>query len=164
MKRLILIFILVAVLVGCKSNEESVSSKLENENTQVESNAEDVANSEEIKTSNAELYVMKFASIQQGEHNSKAEIDINDDNTVVLYDFYYDGKAPDVYIAVGDFDDNGEFVKGEIISELIEGVYEGQEYRFTIKEGVNIDNYTAISIYCDRYSEDFASAELININ
>ncbi len=164
MKKLILILILCLALVGCNSEMEPEKLNSNDENSQIVDSEKEVEGENDIKNTVADIVVLKMASIPEGEHKSRAEVDINDDNTVVLYDFYYDGKAPDVYIAVGDFDENGNFVKGELISELIEGVYEGAEYRFNIPNEVDLNKYTAISIYCDRYSEDFASAKLININ
>ncbi len=161
MSKLIWILTVCFLLSACGSNQPSeVNEETQEAVAVLPSDSKAVI---EEKTIIPELYVVKYASIQTGEHNSSAEIDINNDNTVILNEFYYDGKAPDVYIALGNFDENGEFVKGEIVSPLIEGVYKGEEYRFTLSSDIDFDSYTAISIYCNRYSEDFASAQLIDI-
>ncbi len=162
MRKVVLLIIFCFVLSGCSAKAKEVKTADE-EVSVVENNVEE-ENEEEIKTSTANIKVLKYAVIPTGEHNASADVDFNDDRTVVLTNFYYDGKAPDVYITLGNFDDNGAFIKGVIVTPLIEGVYKGDEYKFTLASDIDLNDYSAISIWCDNYSEDFSSANIIDIN
>ncbi len=159
MRKAILIFFVCLILVACSSKTQNLQELESFESDEMPIQTQ----SDEVKTSTTDEYVIKYATILTGEHNSSAQVDINDDLSVNLYNFFYDGKAPDVYIALGNFDNNGNFVKGEVVSPLIEGVYKGEDYKFSLSSDINLESYTAISIYCNQYSEDFASAELIDI-
>ncbi len=166
MKHLLIVFSLCTLFVSCTNNiaqgsDISISSSepmtsvsqvtstgSENENPSADSTTSPVAE---------EVSLVSSAVIENGEHESSATISIYSDNSVEVLNFNYDGRAPDVYIAVGNKSENGAFERVALISEKIEGVQQDATLKLTMDD---VGTFNAVSIYCEQYADDFGSSIL----
>ncbi len=160
---LVLAVILAVSLVGCGSDDFSSDTRLsDSETNSVESGSvedSEEASSESDSEDGGESSLLKSAIVTDGEHNVSGEIFIYSDNTLVIENFTYDGKAPDTYIALGHHD-GGKFVLGEVVSEIIVDAYSGEEYSIELPSNLDIADYDAVSVYCLAFGENFGSADL----
>ncbi len=167
---LIITLAFVAIAVSCSAPTQqlqedtaetsTVSQELpENNEVQTEEN-----NSESIQRDSMsdvqeidEIVLVKTAQIENGEHSVSAIINFFSDNTLVLENFNYDGKGPDVYVAIGNKADGGEFEKTKLVTEKLVKQYEAETITIQVEEG---ELFNAVSVYCDYYADDFGSAVL----
>ncbi len=166
--KLALLFILsisiLMFMVGCSGDEAAQSTSPVSQASESVSSVS-VASSEisnassdaSMPSSAEEVTLLKSASITDGAHDVSATIELYSDNTMLVTGFNYDGKAPDVYIAIGTKPDGGTFEPTQMVTEKLEGAYENGELTIQLPEGVDFD---AVSVYCEQYNDDFGSAVL----
>ncbi len=171
MKRIILVFLACCILmVGCSAQdnepnslqqqENAVSSELtiqsqSNETQEQMQQSTQQVQSQKEQASNTVL--LKTAVIENGSHGVTAQISLFSDNTLVLENVNYDGKAPDVYIAIGNKTEGEKFEKTKLVTEKIEEELREETIIIQLEES---DDFNAVSIYCDFYADDFGSAIL----
>ncbi len=112
------------------------------------------------ETSEEQVTLSHTATITGGSHNSSATVNLYSDNTIEVLSFNFDGRAPDVYIALGNYDNNGVFQRTLIVSPKLEGAFTDATLNYTIEEDVAFD---AVSIWCEAYAEDFGSANFVDL-
>ncbi len=151
-------------MVGCSGNQPeqstasvSPASESVSSTSAADSEVNDDSNDGSVPTSAEEVTLLKSASITDGAHDVSAVIELYSDNTLLVTGFNYDGKAPDVYIAIGTKPDGGEFEPTQMVSEKLEGAYENGELTINLPEGATFD---AVSVYCEQYNDDFGSVVL----
>ncbi len=171
MKKNIIKLLLVAIfsvgLIACSAQETQQSSQQSSssvvsqvpESSSVPASESSSQQTQDVTTQ--EVTVLKTATIQDGDHDVSATIEFMSDGTFTAKGFTYDGKAPDTYIALGSYDDEGEFVYEALVSPIIEGAYDNQDISFSLPEDIALEDYTAVSVWCHRFTEDFGSAELV---
>ncbi len=115
---------------------------------------------EEPVTEEAVATPLKSGTIVDGQHDAAATVVLYDNQTIEVSDFTYDGRAPDTYIALGHFDENGVFVYEVWASEKFTEAAVGETFTLTVDDSVDLSQYTAVSIWCHAFSEDFGSAPL----
>lgn len=79
---------------------------------------------------------------------------ILDERTIRLENFSYNGGGPDVriYLGVGN-----SFANGPVLTGTISGqVYNNQTLDLTIPDGVSLDDFDAISVWCTLFSISFS--------
>ncbi len=155
------VILTLVFMVSCSQAEpESQSSDTESESS-VSTQSEDMGSKTDSSMDNGSssmtASVVKSGTITDGQHLVSAEVKLYSDNTLELVNFNYDGAAPDVYVAIGNKSDDGEFEKLELASDIIEG--EQSDATLMIKLDTTED-FNAVSIYCDEFSEDFGSTVL----
>ncbi len=104
-----------------------------------------------------EQKIIKSGQIVDGEYNVSATVNLYDDNRIELVNFNYNGRAPDVYIAIGNKTDGGVFQKIKLVTDKLEGKHENQSIIINVESS---ESFNAVSVYCDAYSEDFGSTVL----
>ncbi len=92
-------------------------------------------------------------------HNVSGNVTVYEDNSIDVVLFNYDGRAPDVYFALGHYN-NGEFVYEILITDIITEAFVDDTYEIIVDDDINLDDYEAISVWCHEFSEDFGSTEL----
>ncbi len=153
--------LLTIIFVSCSSEpqqETTPNEQTEPPTTEQPTTTTPEEQQESAETEQPELaFLIKSGTITDGEHSVSATVDLYSDNTLVLSDFNYDGKAPDVYIAIGNKAEGGEFELIELVTTKLEGVFEDNVISIQLE---NIEGFNAVSVYCDAYSEDFGSTIL----
>ncbi len=152
--------VLVIAMSACTNTDEKQQSEsLVESDTQatIDANEESEDLSDAIQVA---PIIVKQASIPIGEHNAGGEIKVYDTNTVEVSNFTYDGGAPDTYIALGNYDAEGNFVYKVIISNELNKTYDNESFSLILPSTVDINEYDAISVWCDQFSENFADAPL----
>ncbi len=148
-KVIVLVLVLCLLLTGCSQKEEPITT----EETQITEESQAHAEADE------DAAVIKAAIIPKGEYDTSGKVEIMDNNILRISEFNYNGGAPDVYIALGNYDDNGDFIYGELVSPKLEGEYTNEELVYEISQNVDVNQYNAVSIWCHNFSEDFSSGE-----
>ncbi len=138
MKKILLMFLSLIFLAGCSSTstDDKKIDILEEEKPEV------------ILTGSLETYA----------HDVSGNVKIYEDGTLEITNFNYDGLAPDVYLALGHITD--DFLYQILLSEELEEAYEDETYTMIIPETVDINNYSALSVWCHEFAEDFGSTAL----
>ncbi len=168
MKKLVILILASLFLVSCAQNQEGTPEETTSEIPVLETtevfdenaNEVEVVVEDEMDVEVEEVTVLKSAMIEEGQHDATANVIFRSDNTFSLENFSYDGQAPDTYISVGNFDDNGNFVFGANITPVFDRAYDDETLIFELNSEIVLDDYSAVSIWCHRFSEDFASAKL----
>ncbi len=154
-----------AVMAACSTpaqEEEPLQSGAtpQAEQSQVEEASQEEAMQEPAEQTTDEAAIVKSGVITDGEHDVAAVVNLYSDNTLEIVGLSYDGKAPDVYIAIGNKTEGGAFEKTELVTEKFEGSYENHDITIELGEG---KEFTAVSVYCDVYAEDFGSVILQDV-
>ncbi len=116
--------------------------------------------SEEAPQDSIDVTTLKTATIAGTEHDVAAQVELLSDGTLNLTGFSYDGGAPDAYIALGNITD-GKFANELLIGVPFDRAYDNETFSTVLDEAALAADYTAISIWCHAYSEDFGSAEFV---
>ncbi len=167
MKRKVLLYTLVLslmiLLIGCGSGAPSEVLDDADIKSRSDGQSDDINDSDDDKPlESLDDSVVKMTTVT-GVHNISGDIFIYDDNTLVIENFTYDGKAPSTFVVLGHHDDDGFFVFETTISDIIVDAYEGEDYFIEAPDGVNLADYEAVSIYCVQYSENFGSSDFLQI-
>ncbi len=168
MFKLLLICSSLCFLTACSANQTSTSEPSTSVELESISEVESEAESEAVTTETVEGEVTTQSntitktlsgSITNGLYQVAAQITLSSDSILNLEQVSYTGRAPDVYIALGNIE-NGIFVPTEIISEKLDRAYENESLSFDLKE-YDLSEFNAVSFWCDAYSEDFGSTLLV---
>ncbi len=164
MKKLLIIALSIVLFSACSNDvqKSSISEAMmkDTASSLPETNESEVSSSSSEDVEARDIYVIRKASISEGEHNVSADIILYSDNTLEITNFNYDGKAPDTYIAVGNIED-GKFAKVALISDIIEDKQENTTIILAIDDSLE---FNAVSIWCDKYKEDFGSDLLLSVS
>ncbi len=162
MKKILTALLALLLLTACQTNEQT--SQTEATTPQASQEATTTIPEltvetleildEDVPLAEPEITIEMVASITDGDHDVSAQATIYSDGKLILENFYYDGAAPDVYVALGTKDDEGNFTLEQIISEKLEGAFENATFSVEIPLDVE---FNAVSIWCDQYTEDFGS-------
>ncbi len=166
--KLALVFIISILIlmfkVGCSGDETAQSTSPASQASEsvpaasvASSEVSDASSDASMPSSAEEVTLLKSASITDGAHDVSAVVELYSDNTLLVTGFNYDGKAPDVYIAIGTKPEGGAFEPTQMVTEKLEGAYENGELTISLPEGATFD---AVSVYCEQYNDDFGSAVL----
>ncbi len=167
MYKIFVIFVMFIFLTACAQNGDDIdtnSKASQSPQSELDSQVDSKPQSGEAEATEEPLQeegasVLKTAVFEPGEHSTSGTLEILSDNTVKISNFSYDGLAPDVYIALGTLSDNGEFVFEVVLTEIIVGDYNDEDVILNFAEDIDISQYSAASIWCLQYSEDFNSSE-----
>ena len=92
-------------------------------------------------------------------HAISGTLTIIDDRTLEVSNFGYDGGGPSVFFYLGT---DGEFSGGRggiLIGPQLNGrSYSGETIRLTLPDGVTLDDFNGVSVWCDIFGVDFGSA------
>ncbi len=92
-------------------------------------------------------------------HDISGTLTIIDDRTLEVSNFGYDGGGPSVFFYLGT---DGEFSGGRggiLIGPQLNGrSYSGETIRLTLPDGVTLDDFNGVSVWCDIFGVDFGSA------
>ncbi len=169
MKVQLLVLAVVLFFASCSTDDDTSSKASVSSSTPVasqstdESSVPEVSSEQEDSSSDIQAEdktIIQTATITDGAHASSAIINIYSDNSVEVLNFNYDGKAPDVYIAVGNKDNSGNFERVALLSNKIEGAQ--QDATLMLELG-DVTEFNAVSIYCEQYSDDFGSSLLESV-
>ncbi len=168
MKKIILLGLVSAlILVSCTQQEqpaEVAPSPTEESSQPAQTTSEPTSEPQSTASVSTavqdEAVLIQTATITGGAHDSSATINIYSDNSVEVLNFNYDGRAPDVYIAIGNIVDGGTFEKVALISDKITVAQENTTLALAIEPN---EVFNAVSIYCDQYSDDFGSIVLTEV-
>lgn len=90
-------------------------------------------------------------------HNVSGSALINDDCTITISNFDYDGGGPDVFVYAGV---NGNFAEGFKISDKLNGrEYNSETLVLTLPDGYDLDDLTGLSIWCVDFNANFGDLE-----
>ena len=109
------------------------------------------------------------ASFLNFTHSIGGTLTVLDDRTLQVTDFSYDGGGPAVYFYLGTVRPtadpgaplSSDFVVGQQIGGLLNGrVYNGDTITLTLPDGVTLDDFNSVSVWCDLFSINFGDARL----
>lgn len=93
-------------------------------------------------------------------HNVEGTVRIVDEDTLEIKGFSYDGGGPAVYFYLGEENSDGSFAAGLGIGPLLTGsVYSNDTLTVDLPEGVTLDGYNAVSVWCVDFAVNFGSGE-----
>ncbi len=149
-------------LVSCSSatdaSQDSPASSQEISSAMPAISSEAVSSEMDTSSEPAQATPLKTATLSGIAHDVSGTVHVYENGTLELLNFSYDGAAPDVYVAFGSMDENGIFQYEILATALIEGEYNNETVVLPLEDGVDSTAYTAVSIWCHEFSEDFGSA------
>lgn len=96
-------------------------------------------------------------------HNVSGTVTIVDANTLLVENFYYDGGGLTVYFYLGERDLSSDFETGLGIGPELSGtMYNNEQLIIHLPGDVNLDDYTAISVWCVDATVNFGSGSFID--
>lgn len=138
-----LLFVLAFMLLGCGSDEESVT--LPNPVPQ----AQDCPSTHSLVGESRSLRVSNTYGI-------RGTVTIISDCEIEISNFFYNGSGPAVSVYGGN---NGNFADGISLSEPIQGRrFEDETLTVFLPEGTTLDEINSFSIWCFQFNIDFSSA------
>lgn len=89
-------------------------------------------------------------------HDAGGMATVVDENTIRFDDFTYDGADVDVYIYLGI---EGVSLRdyGIQLSEELKVEHNGSTFELDLPEGITLEDFDTVSVYCYRYDEVFAT-------
>ncbi len=161
MKRCMVGVVSLLFLASCGSTQEAVQSAASA--PQVVSSAPIASSSfaqQATQEEGAARTLLKTATLLGTAHDVAGTVNVYDDGVLEIEGFSYDGTAPDVYVAFGSLSEEGAFQYEVLATPLIEGAYSNETLALTMESGVDAAAYSAVSIWCHDFEEDFGSAPL----
>jgi hypothetical protein len=98
------------------------------------------------------------ADIPPGAHNVEAMVTVIDERTIHVEHFTYDGTAPAVYFYLGETDSDMDFANGLQLEPHLDRAYDDESLTLHLPEGLSLDDYGAISVWCAQFDVNFSSA------
>ncbi len=177
-KTLLILFVFLCVIfmfscakesdtqIQSSSSQNSESSAfLQEDSDSTQSNGADTADAKDSEDETKETVVVtKTATITNGQHNVSATFTFFSNNTLEVSNFYYDGKAPDTYISIGNIGDDNKYVHAEALSDIIVDAYEGETLIIELPQSINTDDYNAVSVYCLAFNDSFGSSHILPVS
>ena len=94
-------------------------------------------------------------------HGIAGTLTILDDRTFEVTNFFYDGGGPSVYFYLGTGGDYSSRGVGIQVGPLLNGrVYAGDTVRVTLPDGITLDDFDGVSVWCDLFFANFGDARL----
>ncbi len=98
------------------------------------------------------------AVLETHAHGVEGTARIVDDCSIEISDFHYDGGGLDVRAIVSADPGFGSYQK--ISEDLREGgPYEGMSLALSLREGMSLDDFSHLSIWCEAVGSSFADGE-----
>ncbi|MFG0252304.1 MAG: DM13 domain-containing protein, partial [Phycisphaerales bacterium JB038] len=94
-------------------------------------------------------------------HDVEGEITIIDEFTLQVEGFSYDGTAPAVYFYLGAENTDDAFDNGLELQPQLDRPYSDERLTLRLPMGESLDDYTAISVWCEQFSVNFTSASFV---
>jgi hypothetical protein len=104
------------------------------------------------------------AKLSTNAHGVRGFAEIVDARTVRLTHFYYDGGGPAVYAYLAPSNTNSAFETGLVMEQRLngKGAYTDSTITLTLPiTGPNLDNVSAISIWCADFKVNFGSGSFM---
>jgi hypothetical protein len=96
-------------------------------------------------------------------HNVSGKVTIVDTNTLAVENFTYDGVGPSVYFYLGTEISDVAFANGLRILPLLTGTaYNNSKLVLNLTGPSTLDNYNAISVWCEDFHVDFGSGVFLD--
>jgi hypothetical protein len=100
------------------------------------------------------------AQLSTFSHDVAGTVRIVDEDTLEIEGFTYDGGGPAVYFYLGEDNSDASFGAGLGVGPLLTGtVYNNDSLTVDLPEGVTLDGYNAVSVWCVDFSVNFGSGE-----
>jgi hypothetical protein len=100
------------------------------------------------------------AQLSTFSHDVAGTVRIVDEDTLEIEGFTYDGDGPGVYFYLGEDNSAASFGAGLGVGPLLTGtVYNDDMLTVDLPEGVTLDGYNAVSVWCVDFSVNFGSGE-----
>lgn len=94
-------------------------------------------------------------------HDIGGTLTVIDDRTLEVTNFTYDGGGPSVLFYLGTDGDFSPIRGGIPVGERLNGrVFNGETIRIDLPDGVTLDDFNGVSVWCDLFGIDFGSANL----
>ncbi len=95
-------------------------------------------------------------------HDVGGTVTVIDDRTLQVTNFTYDGGGPSVFFYTGvDGDYTGSPGSGIIGPELSGRAFNNETITLTLPDGLTLDDFNSISVWCDIFFADFGHAPVI---
>jgi hypothetical protein len=91
-------------------------------------------------------------------HDVDGEVTVINETTLHAEHFSYNGLTPSVYFYLGDHNMNGVFVPMLRVGPEL-GVYDDEALTLVLPDGETLDDYSALSVWCEDFSVNFSSAD-----
>ncbi|GAV08475.1 skeletor [Ramazzottius varieornatus] len=91
-------------------------------------------------------------------HGVNGEVYAEDDHTLVIKSFVYDGESEDAFFVLTKTDsveEPFEYLTDELGSKEPLGTYMNEDIRLRLRPGTSIGDYKTLSVYCNKYKVDF---------
>lgn len=101
--------------------------------------------------------VSEFSSFA---HQVSGTLTIIDDRTLEISNFNYDGGGPSVYFYTGTDGEYRGSAGGQLIGSLLNGrTYTNETVRVALPDGLTLDDFNGVSVWCDIFSFNFGDAQ-----
>jgi len=97
-------------------------------------------------------------------HSVDATATIINDHLIHVEHFTYDGGAPAVYFYLGADNTDSAFLDGLELPPHLDRAYADESLVLTVPSAENLDDYTAISVWCAQFHVNFGSAVFIMLD
>ncbi len=94
-------------------------------------------------------------------HDVQGSVTIIDAQTLQVEGFSYDGTAPAVYFYLGAENSNDAFANGLELQPQLDRAYDNERLTLLLPPGASLDDYSAISVWCEQFSVNFTSASFV---
>jgi uncharacterized protein YceK len=162
MKQLIGLLFILQLLSGCSSDMED-SSSMENDDTMnmEKSMKEDEENAVDYQCGDSDHpKVNQLAILSTLHHGVMGQVKVEDNCTLSVSSFSYDGEGPAVYFYGGIDGDYEE--KGFAIGEQLNGkVYDNDSFTINLDSPNQLDNMNGISVWCHDFAVSFGDGLFI---
>ena len=99
------------------------------------------------------------AQFTNNSHGISGTLTLIDDRTFEVTNFFYDGGGPSVYFYLGTDGDYSTPGIGTQVGPLLNGrVYEGETITVTLPDGITLDDFNGVSVWCDLFFVNFGDA------
>ncbi|MCP4251514.1 MAG: DM13 domain-containing protein [bacterium] len=98
------------------------------------------------------------SDIPPGGHDAQGQVTMITDRHLLVEHFTYDGTAPLVYFYLGQTNTHGGFQSGYETQPQLDRAYVDESLVVALPDGVDLDGYGAISVWCALFNVNFSSA------
>ncbi|OWA53816.1 putative Protein Skeletor, isoforms B/C [Hypsibius exemplaris] len=91
-------------------------------------------------------------------HGINGEVYAEDDHTLVIKSFVYDGESEDAFFILTkteNVEEPFEYLADELGSKEPLGTYMNEDIRLRLRPGTTLADYKTLSVYCNKYKVDF---------
>jgi hypothetical protein len=98
------------------------------------------------------------AEMPLGSHAATGVATIINERMIFIEEFSYDGAAPLVFFYLGEDDTFEDFLNGLGLPPQLDRAYENESLVRTMPDGMTLDGWGAISVWCAQFNINFTSA------